>query len=465
MQNILCEKPKYILNPAFKQAVLQTGRFVYDGNEEFVPEMSLAAWRWSFPYARFSPKDIDFQNLASWQDSFYAIDRDGDVVPMFLATPCRKCALCRKRNAREWMFRAVAETQYSRSVPYFVTLTYNNTFRPLDGVRKEDVQKFLKRLRQILVRDHNFTEEIRYFAAAEYGSHTKLPHYHLILWNMPISFSAMDVYNVVLRAWSVRTRVYDKVDHRFAWAYLGEIGFVYCKPCTQGGIQYCMKYMRKESGIPTGRNPTFYLSSRRGGGLGYKWCLDHTLWFYQNPDVLTVEIVDKFTGERFTSYIPAYFRRKLYPCPSMLVRKEIRDTIQLVDYFLSVRACLWQLHFGFADKEVNVVRKHLHERFPFYDFDTCVNRFPRFIMDNARHFSACHKEDSLLVIENILDPMLTLLDAYEFDVDSYRRLTSAKREHSMFMSELVSTQPELDVTYVKYKVDNENILAIYKEIL
>ena len=24
MQNILCEKPKYILNPAFKQAVLQT---------------------------------------------------------------------------------------------------------------------------------------------------------------------------------------------------------------------------------------------------------------------------------------------------------------------------------------------------------------------------------------------------------------------------------------------------------
>ena len=47
MQNILCEKPKYILNPAFKQAVLQTGKFVYNGDEEFVPEMRLAAWRWS----------------------------------------------------------------------------------------------------------------------------------------------------------------------------------------------------------------------------------------------------------------------------------------------------------------------------------------------------------------------------------------------------------------------------------
>ena len=335
----------------------------------------------------------------------------------------------------------------------------------MDGVQKEDVQKFLKRLRQILVRDYNFTEEIRYFAAAEYGSHTKLPHYHLILWNMPISFSSMDVYKVVLQAWSVRERVYNKLTRRFDWTYLGEIGFIYCKPCTQGGIQYCMKYMRKESDIPTGCKPTFYLSSRRGGGLGYKWCLNHVLWFYQNPDVLTVEIVDKFTGERFTSYIPAYFRRKLYPCPSMLVRKEIRDTIQLADYFLSVRACLWQLRFGFADKEVNITRKQLHERFPFYDFDTCVNRFPRFIMDNARHFSACYKEDSLLVIENILDPMITMLNAYKFDVDFYKQLTSAKREHQMFMSELMSTQPELDVTYVKYKVDNENILAIYKETL
>ena len=465
MTNILCEKPKYILNPAFKDALLQTGKYVYNGNATFVPEMQLAAWRWNFPYALFSPKNIDFQNLASWQDSFYTTDRDGDIVPMFLATPCRKCVLCRKRNARDWMFRAVAETQYSRSVPYFITLTYNNKHRPVDGVQKEDVQKFLKRLRQILAREHNFTEEIRYFAAAEYGSNTKLPHYHLILWNMPISFSAMDVYKVVLQAWSVRKRVYNKLTHRFDWTYLGEIGFVYCKPCTQGGIQYCMKYMRKESEIPTGCNSIFYLSSRRGGGLGYRWCLDHTLWFYQNPDVLTVEIVDKFTGERFTSYIPAYFRRKLYPCPSMLVRKEIRDTIQLVDYFLSVRACLWQLRFGFADIEVNVTRKHLYERYPFYNFDTCVNRFPRFIMDNARHFSACYNEDSLLVIENILDPMITLLNTYEFDVNFYKQLTSAKREHTMFMSELMSTQPELDVNYVKYKVDSENILAVYKEIL
>lgn len=465
MSNILCEKPKYILNPAFKDALLRTGKYVYNGDATFVPEMQLAAWRWNFPYALFSPKAIDSQNFASYQDSYYAIDRDDDAVPMFLAIPCRKCALCRKRNAREWMFRAVAETQSSRSVPYFITLTYNPANRPADGVDKKHVQDFLKRLRQILTRDHDYTETIRYFAAAEYGSHTKLPHYHLILWNMPIHMSAMDVYKVVLQAWSVRKRVYNKLTHRFDWDYLGELGFVYCKPCTQGGIQYCMKYMRKESDIPAGCKPTFYLSSRRGGGLGYKWCLDHVLWFYQHPDVLTVEIVDKFTGERFTSYIPSYFRRKLYPTPSLLIRKEIRDTIQLVDYFLSIRACLWQIQLHMPDKEVNTTRKWLGEKFPFYNFDTCVHRFPRFIFDNAKNFYAIHHEDSLIVMEHILEPLLAMLEAYKFDLDYYKKMTAAKREHHEFMSEYMSTLPEIDITYVKYKTDSENILAIYRETL
>ena len=465
MANILCEKPKYILNPAFKDALLQTGKYVYDGNATFVPEMQLAAWRWNFPYALFSPKAIDSQNFASYQDSYYAIDRDNDAVPMFLAIPCRKCALCRKRNAREWMFRAVAETQSSRSVPYFITLTYNPANRPADGVDKKHVQDFLKRLRQILTRDYDYTETIRYFAAAEYGSHTKLPHYHLILWNMPINMSSMDVYKIVHQAWSARKRVYNKLTHRFDWDYVGELGFVYCKPCTQGGIQYCMKYMRKESDIPAGCKPTFYLSSRRGGGLGYKWCLDHVLWFYQHPDVLTVEIVDKFTGERFTSYIPSYFRRKLYPTPSLLIRKEIRDTIQLADYFLSIRACLWQIQLHMPDKEVNITRKWLGEKFPFYNFDTCVYRFPRFIFDNAKNFYAIHHEDSLIVMEHILEPLLAMLEAYEFDLDYYKKMTAAKREHHEFMSEYMSTLPEIDITYVKYKTDSENILAIYRETL
>ena len=58
-----------------------------------------------------------------------------------------------------------------------------------------------------------------------------------------------------------------------------------------------------------------------------------------------------------------------------------------------------------------------------------------------------------------------MLEAYEFDLEYYKMMTSAKREHYEFMSEYMSTQPEIDIMYVKYKTDNENILAIYKETL
>ena len=68
-------------------------------------------------------------------------------------------------------------------------------------------------------------------------------------------------------------------------------------------------------------------------------------------------------------------------------------------------------------------------------------------------------------MEHILEPLLAMLDAYEFDLEYYKMMTAAKREHHEFMSEYMSAQPEIDITYVKYKTDNENILAIYKETL
>ena len=68
-------------------------------------------------------------------------------------------------------------------------------------------------------------------------------------------------------------------------------------------------------------------------------------------------------------------------------------------------------------------------------------------------------------MEHILEPLLAMLEAYEFDVDFYKQITSAKREHQEFMCEMIHTLPEIDINYVKFKTDNENILAIYKETL
>ena len=58
-----------------------------------------------------------------------------------------------------------------------------------------------------------------------------------------------------------------------------------------------------------------------------------------------------------------------------------------------------------------------------------------------------------------------MLEAYEFDLEYYKKMIAVKREHQEFMSKYMSTLPEIDITYVKYKTDSENILAIYRETL
>ena len=97
--------------------------------------------------------------------------------------------------------------------------------------------------------------------------------------------------------------------------------------------------------------------------------MEHSIWFYQNADVLTVELVDKFTGERFCSFLPSYFRRKLYPCPSVLVKKEVRDAIQLLDYYLSLRSLhLHLFNIPMCGDDTDVIKKTVNQCHPYYRF-------------------------------------------------------------------------------------------------
>ena len=80
----------------------------------------------------------------------------------------------------------------------FLTLTYNNDNLPSDnGLHKEDLQKFFKRLRMNMQRKyHEFAPKLRYYACGEYGD-TQLiylspgaekchgrPHYHAIVFGL-----------------------------------------------------------------------------------------------------------------------------------------------------------------------------------------------------------------------------------------------------------------------------------------
>ena len=200
----------------------------------------------------------------------YGVLTDSGLQPMFFAVPCGHCVLCREKKASEWSFRALCENQTSSSEPLFVTLTYNEKHKPKCGVEKKAVQAFIKRLRRNLDK-LKIVHEIRYFACGEYGTKSKRPHYHLILWNFPrASFGTLhECLAFIEKAWRVFV-----VDRFKRPIYLKNgapktesQGFAYCVPCQKGAISYVMKYMRKDCVPPQGCNEVFFLSSRRNGGI------------------------------------------------------------------------------------------------------------------------------------------------------------------------------------------------------
>ena len=62
--------------------------------------------------------------------------------------------MCLGRSQMEWAWRLEQEDRISKSA-YFLTLTYDNLFLRLEKtgtypeVRKDDVQRYIKRLRQL----------------------------------------------------------------------------------------------------------------------------------------------------------------------------------------------------------------------------------------------------------------------------------------------------------------------------
>lgn len=112
--------------------------------------------------------------------------------------PCGQCMECRIKWSKELAQRALAEsTLHDES--YFVTLTYNdknlpfkdNIF-PLSGkepglhpvLDKRDFELFAKLLRQWCVRKHD--KQIKIFYCGEYGELNSRPHFHAIIYGLPI---------------------------------------------------------------------------------------------------------------------------------------------------------------------------------------------------------------------------------------------------------------------------------------
>jgi len=174
--------------------------------------------------------------------------------------PCGKCLQCRKKRRSDWSLRLEHEYLGSDSA-LFITLTYGDWSIPRtkEGyltLHKKHLQDYIKRLRndhvkyvtnQLKVTKNqvkDVSKPIRYYSVGEYGSKTRRPHYHMLLFNYDIANLAS-----ITNQWKNTTT---NLKH----------GYVDVGTVTASSINYVTKYMFKDWGKKDKRVRPFSMMSK-----------------------------------------------------------------------------------------------------------------------------------------------------------------------------------------------------------
>lgn len=193
-------------------------------------------------------------------DYFSLCERYGKdrIIPL----PCGKCSSCIEARSKSWAIRCLCEASlYEKNC--FLTLTYNNKCLP-NGLCKKDLQLFIKRLR-----DHNLDVQIRYFGCGEYGTHTKRPHYHLIVfgyWPEDAKFECMSN--------SGDGAFYSSRSLQDIWPF----GFISVGECSYASCAYVARYCQKKLKNPD--NKEFTIMSLKPG-IGTRYFEEHYQQIYR----------------------------------------------------------------------------------------------------------------------------------------------------------------------------------------
>lgn len=324
--HLLCENPTIIVNPVLYRNYVNLKSFkCYTDGVKIYHLHSIP-----------SPTSVGatYDNYERWS----LVGNDGFIVPLYIAVPCNRCSLCLDKKAKDWATRSTCETASCTYKPLFITLTYASDFLPEEGVRKDDLQKFLKRFRINWYRMYSQQLDLRYFAVGEYGRQHCRPHYHLLFWNVPNkgAIGAIElkrVFDCVAKSWSVTC---DRDEYRkLKYVRRHKINGVYYKLFGKIDVQsdlgrsgsYCMKYMRKPHFHPDmWINDSFYLSSRRTGGIGCRYLEKYIDSFRRSPGMLKLPVL---TDSDCKDYgLPRVFKDKIFPSLSSLLPTFVRSSIE-----------------------------------------------------------------------------------------------------------------------------------------
>lgn len=210
---------------------------------------------------------------------------------------CGHCLGCRLDHADMWATRLTMEAKCWTN-NCFVTLTYNNPHLPMKNGKtrlvKEDLQKFLKRLRYyhtgneewINPKTGEYENPIRYYACGENGmSGTRAiiggnPHFHIALFN----FRPKDLK---IRGVNAHGDIqYESPSLQKIWGK----GYVVVEDLTPGSAGYITRYVQKKAGITpkkkifTGRYRTEEAIDERNGNIYTKIIRETRIDKEENPE-------------------------------------------------------------------------------------------------------------------------------------------------------------------------------------
>lgn len=370
---IECLHPKIFVNPALPQLLCTYKHYFLNGKwHTFIYDSKVLfqrSWLRTFYKLKHS---VTFSNI----DNYFVCDDNGYKYPIFLQTRCGHCILCTNSAHNIYASRLLAESQLYKVRPCFCTLTYNDCHLPSDGASVRDCQTFLKRFRINLQRKFNYHEKVRYFLCAEYGSDIRFshrPHYHVIFFNLPIHTPS--------ETWKVRELM------RLSWSN----GFVHFRPINMSKpyeFYYTSKYVNKDVVIPDGKNKTFFLSSRRNGGIGanfYKRFRD--FFFRESPIELT--FVNRFSGQLCRIPYSHYMMKYIAPTFNESVPLAFRKAVHSFNTFYDAYSYIPEVRFFFG----NYHQKLLDLVTPYFtpEPSLCKTKHPcldylHFVLDGLREY-------------------------------------------------------------------------------
>lgn len=233
-----------------------------------------------------------------------------------LHVPCGKCPSCQENYKKDLLIRAVCEYEYCDKA-MFITLTVDEEHMeevfPERSLRHEPFQRFIKRFRK-LISPH----KIRYLMCGEYGELGNRPHYHCIIFDF--SFDDMYLFK------TGKNPLFRSPTLEGLWTY----GFSSIGNFSGAGAAYLAKYVVKSrlesdieritaNGILLKKPYIQYPRSKKFGGLGYRYFLEHKKEMFELGYCLLQN------GTKVA--IPRYFKKKLRES------EDVEDK-KLYDYYL-----------------------------------------------------------------------------------------------------------------------------------